>query len=130
LRPWLSLLLLLFILTNCNLNIAGDCNNHVFQQITNNSKTFRIVKFDRGCGATTGNSIQLSVVNYNDSLPNETGNLFISNSKVGGYIERDTSVQASWLDDTTIMIRHDKDLEIFKKDSMVERTRIVYEVKQ
>jgi hypothetical protein len=130
LRTWLSLLLLLFILTNCNLNIAGDCNNHVYQEINNNSKTFRIVKFDRGCGATTGNSIQLSVVSYNDSLPNETGNLFISNSKVGGYIERDTSVQASWLDDTTIMVRHDKDLEIFKKDSMVERTRIVYEVKQ
>ena len=130
LRTWTVLLLLLFILTNCNLNITGECNNHIFQRITNNSKTLRIVKFDRGCGATTDNSIQLSVVNFNDSLPNEAGNIFISNSKVGGYIERDTSVLASWLNDTTVLIMHDKDLEIFKKDSLVGRTLVTYEVKQ
>lgn len=130
LRNWTIILLLLFTMTNCNLNITGDCNNHVFQQIANSSKTSRIVKFDRGCGATTDNSIQLSVVNYTDSLPNETGNIFISNSKVGGYIERDTSVLASWLNDTTVLIRHDNDLEVFKKDSLVGITRIIYEVKQ
>jgi hypothetical protein len=128
-RTWPILLLLLFILTNCNLNITGDCNNHVSQQIVNKSKTFKIVKFDRGCGATTANSIQMSVVNHNDSLPNEAGNIFISNSKVGAYIERDTSVLASWLNDTTVLVKHDKDLEVFKKDSLVGRTRIIYEVK-
>lgn len=121
---------MLFILTNCNLNITGDCNNHVVQQIANNSKTLRIVQFDRGCGATAGSSIQLSVVNYNESLPNEAGNIFISNSKVGGYIELDTNVLASWVNDTTVLIKHDKDLEIFKKDSLVGKTRIIYEVKQ
>ena len=130
LKNRMILLLLLFILTKCNLNITGDCNNHISQQIANNSKTFKIVKFDRGCGATTANSIQLSVVIHNDSLPNEAGNIFISNSKVGGYIERDTSVLASWLNDTTVLIKYDKDLEIFKKDSLVGRTRITYEVKQ
>src|SRR5690349_19326661 len=91
------LLLLLLFLTNCNLNITGNCNNHVSQQIANSGNTLRIVKFDRRCGSTTANSIDLSVVNSIDSLPNEAGNIFISNSKVGGYIERDTSVLASWL---------------------------------
>jgi hypothetical protein len=127
LRIWILLLLATF--TSCNFNITGECNNHVYQQIDNGNKTLKIVKFDRGCGATTGNSIQLSVVSYNDSLPNEAGNIFVSNSKVGMYIERDTSVQASWLNDRTILIRHDKDLEVFKKDSLVGKTRVVYEVK-
>ena len=129
-RTWSILFLLLFILTNCNLNITGDCTNHVVQQIANNSKALRIVKFDRGCGSTDGNPIQLSVVNYNESLPNEAGNIFIANSKVGGYIERDTSVLAFWVNDTTVLIRHDKDLEIFKKDSLVGKTHFIYEVKQ
>jgi hypothetical protein len=71
----------------------------------------------------------LSIVNHDDSLPNEAGNIFISNSKVGRYIERDTSVLASWLNDTTVFIRHDKNMEIFKKDSLVGKTRIIYEVK-
>jgi len=129
LSTWAILLLLLFALTNCNMNITGNCNNHVSQQIANSGKTFRVVKFDRRCGSTTANSIQLSVVNYIDSLPNEAGNIFISNSKVGGYIEQDTSVIASWLNDTTVLIRYDEDLQLFKKDSLFGQTHIIYEIK-
>ncbi len=119
-----------FALTQCNFNVTGDCKNHIYQQIENQSKTYKIIKFDRGCGATTGNSIQLSLVSFKDSLPNQGGNLFISNSKVGGYVERDTSANASWLTDRTILIKHDKDLDIFKKATSVGTIKIVYEIKQ
>lgn len=126
-KIWILLLLVTF--TRCNSNVTGDCNNHVYEQIDNSKRTFKIVKFDRGCGATTSNSIQLSVIDYNDSLRNEAGNIFIANSKVGMYIERDTSVQASWLNDSTILVRHDKDLEVFKKNSMAGKVNVVYEMK-
>lgn len=69
------------------------------------------------------------MIKYNDSLPNESGNIFISNSKVGMYIENDTSVQATWLNEVTILVRHDKDLEVFKKNSLVGKTHVIYQVK-
>ena len=119
-------MLIILTLLQFSCDITGDCNNHIYAQIKNNDNTFKILKFDRECDATTGNSIQLSLVKSTDSLPNKSGNLFISNSKVGGYIENDTSVQPSWTDDTTILIKYDKDLNIFKKDSLVYNVKIVY----
>lgn len=117
------------IMTQCSCNIVGDCSNHIFKQINNSNSSYKIIKFDRECGATTGNSIQLSVIKYYDSLPNEGGNIFISNSKVGGYIEHDTSVQFSWINHAAILIRYDKDLDIYKKDSIVNNIKVIYQLK-
>jgi hypothetical protein len=120
---------LLLFLCKCNFSITGECNNKVYKEVYSPNKINKIVKFDRECGATVANSIQLSVISYKDTLPNESGNLFITNSKVGGYIETDTSVSVFWLNDTTVKIKYDKDLDIFKKDTAVNKIKIFYEVK-
>jgi hypothetical protein len=120
---------LTYLCFSCNFNVAGDCKNHIYGEIENQARTFKIMKFGRGCGATTGNSIQLSIIRHNESLLNEAGNTFISNSKVGMYIKRDTSVQPSWINDSTVLIRLDSDLEVFKKDSMVGKVRVIYSIK-
>ena len=119
--------LLAIILSKCN--IAGDCSNHLSSQISNAKGNFKIVKFDRGCGATTDNNIQLSVIKFSDSLPNESGNIFISESKVGANLDLDTSVQAHWVNDTTIIVTHDRDLGIFKKNTQVKKLTVIYQLK-
>jgi hypothetical protein len=123
------ILAILTLLLDFSCDITGDCNNYNYKQINNEDNTFKILKFDRGCGATTANSIQLSLINFSDSLFNEPGNLFISNSKVGGYMENDTSVQPYWKDRTTIVIKYDKDLDVFKKDTLVYNIKVVYQAK-
>ncbi|MBK9980973.1 MAG: hypothetical protein IPP15_00880 [Saprospiraceae bacterium] len=120
-------LLFAVVLKSCN--IAGDCSNRIYKEVFNSNHEFKVVKFDRGCGATTGNSIQLSILKAVDSLPNEGGNLFICNSKVGGYIERDTSVQITWLTNNEILVKYDRDQTVFKKESLIKNFQITYLVK-
>ena len=122
-------LIIIIILLGYNCNIAGDCKNHILLTIYNNSKTLKIVKFDRGCGATTSNNIQLSLLKFSDSLSNEAGNIFISDSPVGGYTDKDKSIQASWFNDNTIKITYPKELQVFKKDSIVNNFKVIYEAK-
>ncbi len=126
---FLYLMLITIGFSQCVTNIGGECSNTIYKQIDNEKKIFKIIKFDRNCGATTSNSIQLSVLNFNDSLPNDGGNIFISDSKVGGYIERDTSVEVIWIDNNLILIKYDRDLRIFKNDTLVNNIKIMYQLK-
>jgi hypothetical protein len=108
------------LLTNCNLDM---CDNDIYQRLDSKWGTYKIVKFSRGCGATTGSSIQISVLTYNKELPNEAGNAFISNGSIV-----DTTVKAAWLNDTAIVITYSKELTIFKNDSTVGGIKIYYNV--
>lgn len=121
------LYIVVVIFSKCN--IAGDCENQVLLKIINNSKSHKIVKFDRGCGATTSNNIQLSVLKFSDSLSNEAGNIFISDSSEGVANEEDIGVQVYWLNDSSIKIIYPKDLQVFKKDSLVNNFKVIYETK-
>jgi hypothetical protein len=78
----------------------------------------------KGCGATVGNSIQISVISYADSLSENSGNVFIASS--AGWDESDTTVIPVWLDDNSILIRYDSARTIFKKDSIINQIRISY----
>lgn len=64
-----------------------------------------------------------------ESVENRERIIFIAASKVGANLDRDTSVKASWLNDFTVLIKHDKDIEIFKKDTTLEEIIIKYEIK-
>ena len=107
-------------------NFAGDCKNHVVKELENENKTFKIVKFDRGCGTTTGNSIQISIIKADDKLPNEGGNALVIDSKVGLYLERDTSIYFRWVDNNSVEMKCDTDLIFYQKESVVNGIKIIY----
>lgn len=113
------------IITQQSCDITGDCSNHVAAEIASPNQNYKIVEFDRGCGATTGNSIQLSVIKSTDSLPDDAGNIFIADSTI-----RNKCVLASWINDKTILVKHNDNLRIFKKDSLVAGFKIIYELMQ
>jgi hypothetical protein len=94
------------------------CGNTIQLEIYNPNKTYKIVKFDRDCGATTGNSTQISIIKASDSLPNDPGNIFIA--------DRD-SVEISWQSNYDILIRNPEEMQTFTKDTTFKQFRIRYQ---
>lgn len=123
-----SLVLLIssaLILIACN----GECTYKIFEKIPNTKEDYRIVKFFNWCGFTASNNINFSVLKDSDSVGNRQKIVFIAASRVGANLNRDTTVKASWLNDSTVLFQHDKDLQIFKKELLLDEIKIEYMLK-
>lgn len=119
----LTLLAIITCLTGCD----DLCSNEVIAEKVNNRKTYKLIHFDRNCGATTGNSNQLSIVSIDENLDNEKGNTFIAGSASGSNLEADRGVVAEWLNDSTVLVKYESDLTVFEKVSKVGEINIMYE---
>jgi hypothetical protein len=114
----LTVLILTYILSACD--TTSGCSNTIMNRINSLDSQSKILIFGRDCGATTANSIQISVLKAKDSLPNDGGNIFISNAR--------GNVEASWVNEKIIRIKYNRNLEIYKKDSLVSGFEIVYQI--
>lgn len=97
---WPLVLILFFIivflvpfLTGC---IVDGCVNEPLQTIVSPSGAFKAVVFSRDCGATTGFNTQVSVLGANETLPDEGGNIFISNKPL--------PIAVRWSSDSALQI--------------------------
>jgi len=61
------------------------CENKIIKIATSPDSTNKIVLFERSCGATTGFSSQISIINNNDNLSNESGNIYIAEGYPSNY---------------------------------------------
>ena len=66
----------------------GLCGNDVLAEVPSPDRRFRLVAFNRDCGATTGFSTQVSLLKLHEALPNSEGNVFISDAADGVTIDR------------------------------------------
>lgn len=82
------------VLYNFSLNI---CANTIVSTHISPNNELKLVIFERNCGATTGFSTQASLLKENESLGNESGNLYISEGYPKGY-------NAIWLTEDSINI--------------------------
>lgn len=97
----------------------GDCGNNILKEIRNGNNSYKLVVFERDCGATTETSKQISILKSSESLTNHVGNVFVSDWM---------QLEAFWLDDSTAVIKMPKNrTEIFKKDTSSGRIRVKYE---
>lgn len=117
----------LLAIATCVTGCDDLCSNEVIAEKVNNTKTYKLIHFDRNCGATTGNSNQLSIVSIDENLDNETGNIFIASSASGSNLEADRGVVAKWLNDSTVLVKYESDLATFKKVNRVGQINVVYE---
>ncbi len=109
----LFLLAMFFLLQAC----TSFCENTIVQTIKSKNVTAYI--FQRACGATTGNSIQVSVFDSNKALPNKPGNVFI--------LDSDSVVTATWTTDTNLLITYKCDKEqVRKKEIILDDITIEY----
>ena len=106
------------------------CGNSVITESLSPDKQSKVVVFSRDCGATTGFSTQVSIIDASDALPNASGNTFSADTGHGAA-PADTSggpsVSAKWESNDLIVIGHHPATRVFTKENRVANVRINYE---
>jgi hypothetical protein len=92
------------------------CGNDIKQKIPSPNGENVAYVFERSCGATTGFSPQLSVLDKGDDFQNESGNTFRS--------DKDFSIE--WIDEKNLKVIYDKSSETSEMDKKVNGVRIEY----
>src|SRR3954452_17241529 len=87
--------------------LFGDmCGNDLKQKIPSPNGENVAYIFERNCGATTGLSPQLSILNKGDKFQNVSGNTF----------RTDKEFSVEWLSDKNLKVIYDKSSEVYKMD--------------
>lgn len=98
---------------------AGDlCGNTVSQTVASPSGRSRAVVFSRDCGATTGFSTQVSVLDSDDTLPNEGGNMLVLDGTI--------PIQLRWLSDASLVIAGIGNARVSRQERAVARIDVSY----
>jgi len=80
---------------------------------------WKVVLFERNCGATTGFSSQISLMASNKELSNKSGNIYIAEGYPEGYT-------ISWESDTSVLISGVKG-KTYKQEAGVNGIQFSYE---
>jgi hypothetical protein len=95
---------------------ADPCENRVISDVQAPSGNKGAIVFERSCGATTGFSTQVSVVNA-FGTPKSAGNVFRADSDHG--VAKDMTVTVRWSGPDQLVIRYPSSARIFKKETRV-----------
>lgn len=98
---------------------GSACENEVVSEVTSPSGKFKAVMFERGCGATTGFNTQVSIIDADESVPDDAGNAIILDELVPLHIQ--------WLSDDELSISGRRETQVFKQEEVVNGVRIRYE---
>lgn len=103
----------------------GLCSNKIYREYLSPDRSLKAVVFQRDCGATTGFTTQISIIESHESLENSAGNLFV--------VKRNPKVAApeiEWKSDKDILIHYLPDgTEVKAKTKMMLKTplKITYQ---
>jgi len=112
------LAILLLVMVSGYFLLNDMCANTIAASIA--SSTRKAILFERDCGATTGFSTQISIVDLNDKLDNDAGNIFIADGKPDGC-------QLNWSGEQTLNVAGTKGRKIYKKTAYFDDVNIIYE---
>jgi hypothetical protein len=104
---------------------ADPCNNEVLVRAKAPDGRVEAVLFKRACGATTGDSEQVSILKPGQQ-PKGGGNVFVADSDHGAAPSGPLTT-LRWPSTNELIIRHDGRARIFKKAAHVETSGITYE---
>lgn len=108
------------ILVFLHYSLKDMCGNEIHQQVESPDKKYKAVIFQRDCGATTGFSTQVSIIENNKDLPDKSGNIFIANGSPD-----QNQIKIAWLNDNKIEIIENIP-ETFLKENKFQDIEIIY----
>jgi hypothetical protein len=100
--------------------VAGcdsDCGNEVVSSISSPSHAISAVIFNRDCGATTGFSTQVSIVQAGEA-PSGGGNTLI----LGGTVP----LKLRWVSESELLITGLGSARVFKQEQLVTGVSVAY----
>jgi hypothetical protein len=102
---------------------ADPCLNSTLAEVPSPSGELRAVVFERDCGATTGFSVQVSILRRGERLSNVGGNAFTADA---GRSPLPLKVEAQWDSDRALRLTCDPRLRTFTKESAVSGVTLIY----
>lgn len=114
-RNAIALLAVAILGAGCDLD---PCENSNLRRIPSPDQHWVAWIFVRGCGATTGNSVQVSVLRASATAPSDGGNVFI--------IEQDSGVATEWAAPRELAISYEPRGEVFKQETQIGEVSVSY----
>jgi len=109
--------------------LRDSCVNSIAEEVFSPDKKFKVVVFERNCGATTDFSTQISILDSEEDLGNENGSIFIGDSDHGRVVLSEKNVintNIIWKDSKTILIQVDPLARIFENKTNYRGFKILY----
>jgi hypothetical protein len=117
----------LTIVTLLTINSCGSdatCANEVIEEVHSPDRKLKVVIFSRDCGATTGTSTQLSVLQADTELKNEGGNTFAIDK--GKASARGQEIEIEWNTNKRLTVYFDSLARTFEMKDKIEGIEIYY----
>ena len=102
------------------------CGNNPHKEYFSPNNEYKAVVFQRDCGATTGFSTQISIIEAGDSLSNESGNIYI----ITGHPEK-VAPNLIWHSDNELQIRRPlsgKEFHAVREWGQTNQIKVTYSV--
>lgn len=108
----------------------GMCGNEVVAEIRSPDGKHKAIEFERGCGATTDFSTQVSVIESERQLgSDDAGNAFTADSNHGSVPVHAAGVMRlniEWLNSNTLQIEYPAGARVFSRNNHVRDVVIQY----
>lgn len=108
------------------------CNNTAVKEVCSPNREYKVVVFERNCGATTGFSTQVSVFRNSIlslSFFKKSGNVFIADTNHGEAQAAEwggPEVEVEWLNNNKLLLKYPKQARVFKSEKNKYEIKIVY----
>lgn len=105
---------------------SNACRNEVVSIATAPGGKHQVAMFSRDCGAATGYSTQVSVLDPGDA-PTGAGNALVADGGTVATAWGGPWVEIAWLAPDHLLIRYDSRARIFQKSERVDGVAISYQ---
>lgn len=95
----------------------GPCENTLIRQAKSPDGKLKAVVFSRGCGATTGQTVEVSILPATAPLPVDAGNVFYAD---------ESNVSVRWLGSSQLQITASGKAKVYKQETKSGAVSIVY----
>jgi hypothetical protein len=102
---------------------ADPCSNTTIAEVPSPSGELHAVVFERECGATTGFSVQVSILRRGERLSNVGGNAFTADS---GHTVLPLQVKAEWESDRALRLTYDPRPRTFAKERAISGVTLIH----
>jgi len=103
---------------------CDPCENEPSVGYPSPDGTLKVVVFERGCGATVGSNVQMSLLQSSKPLPNEAGNTFVMDSNQGASALQ--YIYVDWTSNNSVRITYPGNARVVKQEKRVGSVDVTY----
>lgn len=112
-------------------DILGMCDSTHLDEVRSPSGARKVEIFNYDCGATTGFTTNLAVIESRHPMPKTNRKAFFvaeesDDTKVETYEQGGPKVGVKWTSERSIEVRHSKEIRVFRAAETADDLRITY----